>query len=184
MPGGSKAQVNIARRATSWRRFLAFVRPPIGLVFAAAVALSGCATQLVPEYDASIVVGLSDVNQDAMTLFASVQHGAPTSTFSRREATYNDLIGRIDALRIVTGARPVPPPRIGGARVDPLTDSGELERFEWPTPQILAELVTTLSRMRDTDSAAGLSEVLVATFKNAFEISMDQALTLERALQR
>lgn len=168
-------------------------RLPIGAsarrwLLALAVALglfqAGCATQLVPEYDPSIVAGLNKANQEAMTLFASVQNGVSASTFSRREATYNDLIGQLDALRIATGARPQPVPRIGGARADPPEDVADIERFEWPTPEVLTELVRTISSMRNTDSAGGLSATLVATFKNAFEISMDQALTLERALQR
>ena len=60
----------------------------------------------------------------------------------------------------------------------------EIPLLESPTPEVLATVAEPLVFMRDTDRSRGLTPTLVEGFKNSFEISMAQALTYEKALQR
>jgi hypothetical protein len=45
-------------------------------------------------------------------------------------------------------------------------------------------MMKTVTMMKDTDRKTGLVPILVVNFKREFEISMEQALTYERALER
>jgi hypothetical protein len=60
----------------------------------------------------------------------------------------------------------------------------EIPTLESPTPEVLAEAAEPLVFMRDTDRSQGLKPTLVEGFKRSFEISIAQALTYEKALQR
>jgi hypothetical protein len=84
----------------------------VAFLSAAILLLAGCAVQLAPSYDTSIIDGLTSANEQAMTLFASVSSGTEGSPFSDREKTYNELIGKFGALRLQALARPTPQPLI------------------------------------------------------------------------
>jgi hypothetical protein len=159
-------------------------RAGLALVMLVLVALaSGCAVRLAPGYDRSLVDGLAKANEDAMTLFASVS-STTRETFGAREPTYNALIGKFDALRLQSQARPTPQPlifQVFGIGGDPKTAPKLLDA---PTPKILQTVVDTLTRMRDTDRRQGLTDNLAQGFKSSYEISMDQVLTYEKALER
>lgn len=149
--------------------------------------VSGCAIRLAPAFDRTIVDGLTKVNQDTMTLFASVSSGTSASTYGQRKKTYDDLIGSIDALRVQAIARPAP--RSVGAQIlgiGPKLDSTSqpIARLDAPTPKILAAMIESLTAMQEADKDYGLRPRDVATFKGEFVISMDQALTYEKALER
>lgn len=149
--------------------------------------LSGCAIRLAPAYDRTIVDGLTKVNQDTMTLFASVSSGASRASYAKRKDTYDSLIGTIDALRNQAVARPVPRPvgaQILGIGPKPGARQQDIPRLETPTPAILSAMIETLTAMRDADKDYGLRPRDVTTFKGEFVISMDQALTYEKALER
>lgn len=160
---------------------------------AALLLLAACTTRLAPDFDRTVVDGLAQANQDAMTLFASVSAGTEPVTFDRRGDSYNAVIGRFDALRIQAGTRPVPRPRAAGLLARTFDSGGadggaagggETAVLDAPTPEILATVVRTLSQMRDSDAAQGLSPMVVQGFKQEYEISIDQALTYEKALER
>lgn len=162
-------------------------RAIVALVTLVVVALaSGCAVKLAPGYDRTLVDGLAEANENTMTLFASA---SPSSreTFDRRENTYNRLIGKFDALRLQAQARPIPRPfilQVLGMGPDPTKAPKDLALLDAPTPKILRTIVDTLTKMRDTDRAQGLSEPLIQGFKNSYEMSIDQVLTYEKALER
>ena len=145
-----------------------------------AVAVLGCAVRLAPDYDPSIAAGLEKANEQAMTLFASVAGGTSASTFGKREASYNSAIGALEALRISAEARPEP----SGGLLFRSSADGEIARLESPTPGVLAEAAKPLAMMRDTDRARGLTPNLVDGFRGSYVISISQALTYEKALQR
>ena len=75
---------------------------------AVAVVLAGCGVRLAPNYDRSIIDGLGRANEETMTLFATVASGAPKNTFPARSQTYDELIGKFDALRLEAQVRPSP----------------------------------------------------------------------------
>jgi hypothetical protein len=153
----------------------------VSLALAGAL-LGACAAQLAPNFDRTIIDGLTNVNEDAMTLFASVSGGAPKSTFPRRKDSYDKVIGKLEAVRLQLNARPNPrplSPQIFG--VGPKT---EVNLPPAPTPGILAAMASNITAMRDADSKFGLRVNDVAQFRSSFVNSMDQALTYEKALER
>jgi hypothetical protein len=156
---------------------------PIFAALLAAFTVVGCGIQLAPNYDRTIVEGLAKANEEAMTLFATVSTGTRPNTFPRRERTYDELVGKFDALRLQATVRPNPQPPaatsfFGG------TQQRVADAASAPTADILTTIMRTITMMRETDRKAGLQPVVVVNFKREFEISMQQALTYERALER
>lgn len=171
-----------------------FATPIFGLIFglialtSAVGFVGGCAVKLAPDYDRTIVEGLGKANEEIMTLFASVSAGTEKATFkTEREATYNQIIGKLDALRLQVDARPTPRPyilQIFGIGKSTDKEPDDIEVLNAPTSDVLKTMAGTLVKMRDTDREKGISSGLVEGFKRSVEISMDQALTYEKALER
>ena len=141
--------LNLAARQYFWRCIAIVV-----LALACGPMLSGCAIRLAPDYDRSIVDGLETSSEEAMTLFASVSEGVTSSSFSKREPTYNGLLGKLDALRLTAAARPSPQ-SIQGSTFFPAAQQLPTQ-LNTPTPDVLNTLVRTLSSMRSTDRSRGL----------------------------
>jgi len=80
------------------------------VVVFAATLVGSCAVKLALDYDKAIFNGLTKINEDAMTLFASVSSGAPKRTYPNRKAAYDGLIGKLNAVRIQIDARLAPNP--------------------------------------------------------------------------
>jgi hypothetical protein len=169
------------RALVSW----SWVRP-WAIVFG--LFLAGCATQLAPQYDKAVVDGLSAAGTETMTLMAAASQGTDKATFSAREAQYNTLIGKLDALAIEAGARPMPKNRITdlvnkllekrGAQ--PLEDDDDVP----PSVHAIKRIAATVTKMRDTDRKQGVTAVEVQAFKGQCGVYFDQALTYENFLQR
>lgn len=157
-----------------------FVRRNLGAAVALAFLLAACTAHLAPAYDASIVAGIDAANEEAMRLFASVSTGASPATYPRRADDYNTVIGKLEALRISAASRPA----ASGALFLRQNGAGQIPTLQSPTPDILAAARQPIETMRDTDRARGLTPTLVEGFKQSFEISMQQALTYEKALRR
>ncbi len=159
-----------------------------GLVIAALLLiLSACTVRLAPDYDPVILSGLADANQQTLTLFAALSRGTQPAAFPQREAEYNAVIGKFDALRLEAAARPNPNTANAGlfARAAGVAETPDLEeRLKAPTPRILATIIAKLTQLRDDDRARPLTPSFVALFKHSYEISFQQAFTYERALQR
>lgn len=148
--------------------------------------LAGCAIQLVPNPDRTIVEGLTTTNEKTLQLFAALSANGTPGSYADREGTYNELIGSFDALRVQAAARPVPRSAILSAltsRVAADIKPEDIEKLQNPTPDILQTIVDTLTRMRDVDQAGRLSAGMLPGFKNSYEQSIDQALTFEKALE-
>ncbi len=155
--------------------------------FACLLLLTGCTVKLAPDFDRSIVDGLIKTNEQTLVHFAAVSSGVEAATFDRREATYNSLIGKFDALRLQVLSRPTPRPMVAkwlgiGSSED--SEPNEIEVLKAPTDKILEKVIDTLTRMKSNDRAKGLKEGIVKGFKGSYEISIDQALTYEKALER
>jgi len=151
------------------------------------LVLAACSVQLAPDYDKSIVEGLTSANQEAMTLFATVSPNVPKSTFPDREKSYNSIIGKFAALKIEADSRPVPQPLLlqwfGSTRAGE-TLLGKDQILKVPTPDVLDGITKALTRMRDEDKASGLMKERVEFYQNGYEIRIQQALVYEKALQR
>lgn len=173
-------------------RALACSRPSIKFnifaLFFVALAMSGCAAKLVPDYEKALVDELTKANQDAMTLFAAVSTGAPKATFPKRESAYNSAIGEFNAISIQLATRPVP--QVSPVVVQILTvvqGKADLNGTQLTAPPSIASvqaIVGTLTTMRDTDKAQGLHPMLVDGFRREYEISIEQALAYEKNLER
>ena len=76
----------------------------------AAIALScaACTTQLAPNYDASLASGIHDVNTEIMGLYSTTSLGTSAKTFASRVQSYDEIIGKLDALTLQSQSRPVP----------------------------------------------------------------------------
>lgn len=158
------------------------------LIFAIAFGLSACATKLAPNYDKVVADGLVLVNTEAMTLLANISSGSKANTFSAREEKYNALIGKIEALALQAGARPMPNNKVSGAinraldkrASQPLSD----DEHTPPSAHAIKKIAEAFIMMRGTDRKQGVTETEVMAFKGQIAIYLDQAITYENFLQR
>lgn len=149
---------------------------------------SGCATQLGPTYDKSVSDGLNTANTDTMTLLASISAGTKPESYSTREDKYNLLIGKLDSLAILAGARPMPKNRVSDVINKVLVKRGAEEIIEDdatpPSAHAIHKISETVAKMRDTDKKQGVTAPEVLGFKGQATIYFDQAITYESFLQR
>ncbi|QJB70006.1 hypothetical protein [Parasphingorhabdus halotolerans] len=150
--------------------------------------LSGCAIQLVPDYDQALVAGLDDANVAALTLFANLEEGSPTEEFTDYKNDYARLIGKFEALRQRANARAVPPlaSKLAKKNIMPTFCRPENNPAEClnASPKSMAEIVSNLRVMRAFHKTRGLVPDAVADFRNRYDTQIDQALTVENALKR
>lgn len=161
------------------------LRPAVALI---ALFLLGCMTQLAPPYDKAVVDALNSASEEVMTLLAAASDGTRPETFSAREEQYNAAIGKLDALAVLAGARPMPK---NGAveKINRLLDqrgAGPLKEDAATPPSVgaIKEISKALTRMRDTDRKQGVTATEAQAFKGVVVISFDQAITYENFLQR
>jgi hypothetical protein len=158
------------------------------LVMAVFVSLAGCATQLAPPYDKNVADGLSAANTEAMTLLAAASQGTDKNTFSSREEKYNTLIGKLDALSLSAGARPMPKNKVTEAINKLLEKRGgkaiDDDDSTPPNAHSIKKIAETLTKMRDTDKKQGVTAYEAQAFKGQIVIYFDQAITYENFLQR
>lgn len=149
--------------------------------------LTGCAVRFAPNHDRTLADGLAKANEEAMTLFASVASGTTAATFVGRERSYDTLLGKFDALRLQAQVRPNPRSLVGFAlmfSINAATQERTEEAAAAPTSDVLTAIIKTLTMMRETDRKTGLVAIVTQNFKREFEISMQQALAYEKALER
>nr|WP_315486702.1 hypothetical protein [uncultured Undibacterium sp.] len=150
--------------------------------------LVGCATQLAPAYDKNVVEGLNSSSIDAMTLFAAISSGTKAQNFATRADRYANLIGRLDALALAAGARPLPKNKVTDSINQFLEKRGTAvlsdDDATPPSAHAIRQISVTLSKMRDTDQKQGITAYEVIAFKGQASIYFDQAITYENFLQR
>jgi PBP1b-binding outer membrane lipoprotein LpoB len=171
--------VNLINRIASAGRFL---------IVAIAVVVSGCAVQLAPPYDKVVADGLVLVSTEAMTLIATVSPGSKSDTFSVRAEKYDGLIGKVEALAIQAGARPMPKNNVTDAINRSLDKRASQtlpdDNFTPPSAHAIKKVAETLTKMRDTDRKQGITASEAQLFKGQTVIYLDQATTYENFLQR
>ncbi|MBT0964204.1 hypothetical protein [Denitromonas iodatirespirans] len=158
------------------------------LLVAALLSITGCATQLAPPYDKNVAEGLTTVNTEAMTLMAVASQGTDKSTFASREEKYNALIGKLDALALSAGARPMPKNKVTDAINKLLEKRGgkpiDEDDATPPSAHSIKRIAETLTKMRDTDKKQGVTAYEAQAIKGQLVIYFDQAITYENFLQR
>lgn len=158
------------------------------LFLAALLSITGCATQLAPPYDKNVAEGLSAANTEVMILMATASQGTDKNTFSSREEKYNALIGRLDALALSAGARPMPKNKVTDAINKLLEKRGgkpiDDDDATPPSAHSIKKIAETLAVMRNTDKKQGVTSYEAQAFKGQLVIYLDQAITYENFLQR
>ncbi len=148
------------------------------------ITITGCKTRLAPEYDKAIVETVSITSEATMRFFALVAQGTTANDFSKREDTYNHLIGAYDALKIKAKARPVPK-HIATKKINELLGTrGNTLSGDYPSAFAFEALSKTLRKMKDKDKSTGIKPTAIQAFKGQIEIFLDQALTYESFLKR
>ncbi|WP_204126626.1 hypothetical protein [Pseudomonas ogarae] len=150
------------------------------------VVVASCTTKLAPEYDKAIVDSLTSNSSKLFELFASTSQGTKKADFSKREASYNQLIGAFEALKIQSESRPIPSNTAMNKANDYLTKRGlpAITSDIAPSSLALGEVVRQLTAMRENDNRKDMSEDRVELYKNPIAISLDQAITYESFLER
>lgn len=148
----------------------------------------GCATQLAPPYDKLLAEGLNAASSETMVLMSTVSTGTRASTFASREEKYDSLIGKLDALKLASIARPMPSNkgteiinRVLTARNVPAVQQDDDKP---PSAYAIEKISGTIAKMKDTDKKQGITMAEAKAFKSQTLIYLDQAITYENFLQR
>ena len=144
-----------------------------------------CTTSLAPKFDELIFQDLSSSSVEVLSFFASVENGTEAGSFSDREANYNQLIGKFEALELKTRARPIPANSVL-EKVNKAIEirSGTAITGDYPSAYAMGEIANTMKMMKKTDAQEGLKIIVIQAFKNQVLIYLDQALTYENFLNR
>lgn len=167
--------------------------PNMVLALIVAFTLSACTTQLAPSYDDALLKDLIKADEKALVLFSAVSSGSDKAKFPEFAGRYDNLIGTFGSLQNRAKARVTPPlaKKMADlmAKYDVLKDvcggeGGDPSACVNSSPNAMAEIVITFTQMRETHESQGLKKDIVKIFKGAYDISINQAITVETALQR
>jgi hypothetical protein len=169
---------------------LGHVHKLLALCVGLCAALSACMVQLAPAYDASIVGGLNQANQDIQLLFAQIGTDADVATFSARKPQYDKIVGELGAAELQIRARPMPSSKaitnaaaalaklhVANVTLDPGFTA-------YPSARAVHDLQDTIQHMEGFDEKSGLRGAAVLAFKNQADVYLTQALTYENYLKR
>ncbi len=161
----------------------------------AMLALTACTVSLLPDYNEELHKGLNDANEKAQTLFSALETGATPQNFAKVEKQYHETIGQFSALLAQAKTRPQPNvsdtlerrlkqiPTIQKACATLSQEDGDPPCLGVVTPRALSEIVETLTAMRDGHKAKGLGSGTLEFLIGDYALSIEQALTVETALQ-
>lgn len=169
-------------------------KPYVRFLFISAVfLLTSCAVRLAPKFDQAIVDNLSNATTDVFQLLATVEGGTSKTDFGKREESYNTLIGKLEALELQINARPMPDNSAVNKIVEKANSALKKRNTELPaitaintapSATSLASVIKSLAALKKTDKAEGLTQGFLDTQKNFIGLSLDQALTYERFLNK
>ena len=152
------------------------------------LGVGGCAGTFSPAEDDTVLESLKEINLEAMTLFASLAAGVRSDSFSARAQDYTVLVGKVDAVALLAGARLAPVKSLSEDVQQLLSQRGaapaQTDTAISPSAYALQKISQTLSKMRDIDRRAGLGPLEARAFKAQTSIYLDQAITYEKFLQR
>jgi hypothetical protein len=147
--------------------------------------LSSCQVTLAPAYDQAIVEKVIDSSEQVMRFFATLENGTQVTYFSTREATYNQLIGVFESLKIQTRARPIPDTK-ATARINEIfhAKGTDIINEAYPSAYAFERIAETFRKMKKFDSEEAMDAAFIAILKGQVEIYLDQAITYENFLKR
>ncbi len=148
--------------------------------------LSSCTTQLAPSYHNTLYLGLVDANQKVMTHFASLSPSTQAVSCHTRKASFDNVIGQIDALTILAKTRPMPENAVIDALYQALTERGVPlpPADEAPSVGALIEISTVLKDLKRIDCEKGIGPNVLAFYQKGVEGALTRSLTYESFLVR
>jgi hypothetical protein len=169
----------------------------LALPLVAALVIGSCKVQFAPKYDAQIYSGIVQINEMGQAYFISAQEGLEPADYADYQATYDKIIGQIEAITILMDIRPVPDSKT----LDRLNKT--LAKFGKKIPvsggPVKADFSNALASKIALDSVKSQIMLLKSDHKNntvplnktymaveakAFTIYMKQALFFESFLKR
>lgn len=165
----------VERQLCGWSAFAL-----VGRLLALFLLLSGCTADLTKAYDAALIRGLNDANEETLVLFSEISNGATAGRYAELAPKFDGLIGKFEALRMQSAARPVPALglRIGGK----LPGCGNAGECLTVSDQTLDEIVGNLKGLKDDIREAGLTAMAVDLGKRDYQTAIGQVLAIENAL--
>ncbi|MDJ0642963.1 MAG: hypothetical protein QNJ15_09105 [Erythrobacter sp.] len=158
------------------------------LIVFSAVFLTACTIQLVPSYDKELVSGLDTANEKALTLFSALGGGSTKSEYSTYKDDYSETVGKLKAMQQRAETRQIPPlaKRLKKIKfVSQLCDAeDDASACVNASPRQIGSAIDVLETMQRTHKDNGLSDDLVTGFETGFTTAIQQALFVERALER
>lgn len=152
-----------------------------------ALALTGCATRLLPDYDQATYQSLVGLNAKAQTLFLQLSGDGAAKDFPLMKNQYDELSGGFIAARMAPAVRPVPslPQRLLANRALAQICGGDAgTECLNPSLHSLDRIVALLALMRKVQQARGLAADVIADFENQYTFEFNNILTFEAQLQR
>jgi len=155
-------------------------------VMGLACLLAACAVKFVPDYDEHLFTQLNEQNQAALVLFSSVSAGSSRADYRKFKASYDKVIGGMEAVRSVIEARTIP---VSGVKltkllVDLCKTEASMADCVNSSSRNIRQVLDTLNTMRDQHRQRGLDAGGVPLFKNDYEMAMHRILVVEAALKR
>ena len=158
-------------------------------IFIVFALLSACTMSLVPQYQQSLVDGITAANTKATTLFASLALGSPQSQFSTYKPKYDEVIGALDALRASAQSRPISDLAakfLGSGLLKGTCDQAGVDTNVCAnsTPVFLASAIKVLTDVEKKHQRSGVAPDIIAYYKPLYDQQILFALTVENALKR
>jgi hypothetical protein len=161
------------------------------LLLSTLLVSTSCAVSLAPRFDQGIIDNLSTTSTEVFQLLAEVSEGTTNADFSKREAEYNQVIGKLDALAIQINARPVPDNKNVDKIINKANSSLQKKGATLisvnqiaPSATALKNVTASVTKMKQADKVQGITATEALAFKNGIELFFDQALTYERFLNK
>ena len=146
-----------------------------------------CKVTLAPEYNSQLVETLESVSIETFRFMAQVSDGVDAQDYSKREETYNTLIGVYESLKLRARSRPKPKNELPD-HIKHLLSKRTGKTYEksedYPSVVAFEGVIENLKKMKQVDKTNGLTSDHVDLFKSAITIYLDQALTYENFLKR
>jgi hypothetical protein len=154
--------------------------------------LISCTVTQTPRSDKAIIDSLSTSSTEVYQLLSAASSGTTQDGFTLRAERYDNIIGKVEALKLQVNARPMPRNEMlnkivlrantrlaqtgGGALISTMGKA--------PSAGALEEIIANLIKMRDTDKKQGVTADEVRLIKGNINLYLSQALTYEKALNQ
>ena len=167
-----------------YRMQVSLMRSMFLLILVVSPLVNGCIS-LAPPYDQKITETLQTTSIEIMQVMAAVSDGADSTTYKKSEEKYNAVIGKIDALKLMIDARPLPKGKI----IDKINAEMKKRGFSWatdtsPSSDALEHIGENLRMVKASHKANSLNATEAKLFRTNIVLFLDQAITYESILKR